>query len=67
MIDNAAAEFCMNHNTKNNRKKLVKNLFAVQRNRQDLLPFYSRLVATLYPCMPEIAVDLAQYLKQDFK
>ena len=24
MIDNAAAEFCMNHNTKNNRKKLVK-------------------------------------------
>ena len=67
MIDNAAAEFCMNHNTKNNRKKLVKNLFAVHRNRQDLLPFFSRLVATLYPCMPEIAVDLAQYLKQDFK
>ena len=24
MIDNAAAEFCMNLNTKNNRKKLVK-------------------------------------------
>ena len=24
MIDNAAADFCMQHNTKNNRKKLVK-------------------------------------------
>jgi hypothetical protein len=24
-------------------------------------------VATLYPCMPEVAVDLAAYLKQDFR
>ena len=24
MIDSAAAEFCLSHNTKNNRKKLVK-------------------------------------------
>ena len=30
MIDSAAAEFCMNHNTKNNRKRLVKALFTVQ-------------------------------------
>ncbi len=42
-------------------------MFSVPRSRIDLLPFYSRLVATLYPCMPEVAVDLAQYLKQDFR
>ena len=35
--------------------------------RLDLLPFYSRLVATLYPCMPDIATDLVEKLKQDFR
>ena len=67
LIDSAAVDFCMSMNTKNNRKKLVKALFNVQRSRLDLLPFYSRLVATLYPCMPEVAVDLSGYLKQDFR
>ena len=67
MIDNAAAEFCMNHNTKNNRKRLVKSLFSVQRTRTDLLPFYSRLVATLSPCMPDLPIQLAALLKQDFR
>ena len=54
MIDQAATEFCMQFNTKNNRKKLVKALYSVHRNRQDLLPFYGRFVATLNPCMPDI-------------
>ena len=67
MIDSAATEFCMQFNTKNNRKKLVKCLYSVHRNRQDLLPFYARLVATLNPCMPDIAVQLGQYLKQEFR
>ena len=67
MIDSAATEFCMQFNTKNNRKKLVKCLYSVHRNRQDLLPFYSRLVATLDPCMPDIATQLGQYLKQEFR
>ena len=67
LIDSAAVDFCMSMNTKNNRKKLVKALFSVPRSRLDLLPFYSRLVATLYPCMPEVAVDLSGYLKQDFR
>lgn len=35
--------------------------------RYDLLPFYSRFVATLYPCMPDVAGDLVQLLKGDFK
>lgn len=67
MIDNAAIEFLMNHNTKNHRKKLVKVLFGVPRTRLDLLPFYARLVAILNPVMPEVAIDLGQLLKHDFK
>lgn len=67
LIDKAAVEFCMNFNTKSNRKKLVRALFTVHRTRYDLLPFYSRFVATLYPCMPDVASDLVQLLKGDFR
>lgn len=35
--------------------------------RYDLLPFYSRFVATLYPCMPDVAAELSKYLHMDFK
>ncbi|ESP01156.1 hypothetical protein LOTGIDRAFT_139905, partial [Lottia gigantea] len=66
-IDKAAIEFCMNFNTKANRKKLVRTLFTVHRTRYDLLPFYCRLVTILNPCMPDLATDLLQYLKGDFK
>ncbi|XP_032784927.2 regulator of nonsense transcripts 2 isoform X2 [Daphnia magna] len=67
MIDSAAIEFSTNLNTKHNRKKLVRALFTVQRTRLDLLPFYSRLVATLHPYIPEVATDLCNFLRQDFK
>lgn len=67
IIDQAAVDFCMNLNTRPNRKKLVRSLFLVPRTRLDLLPFYARFVATLNPCMPDIASDLVAMLKQDFK
>ncbi|XP_076337894.1 UPF2 regulator of nonsense mediated mRNA decay isoform X2 [Tachypleus tridentatus] len=67
MIDQAAVDFCMNLNTKPNRKKLVRTLFLVPRTRLDLLPFYARFVATLNPCMPDVSNDLVTLLKQDFK
>ena len=67
LIDQAAVEFCMSLNTKSNRKKLVRALFNVPRTRLDLLPFYARLVATLHPCMPDVATELALMLKADFK
>ncbi|KAL5014942.1 hypothetical protein ScPMuIL_009212 [Solemya velum] len=67
LIDKAAIEFCMNFNTKINRKKLVRGLFTVHRTRYDLLPFYARFTATLLPCMPDVANDLAQLLKGDFR
>lgn len=67
LIDKNAVDFCMNFNTKTNRKKLVRALFTVHRTRYDLLPFYSRLVATLHPCMPDVANDLVHLLKGDFR
>ncbi|KAK7102854.1 regulator of nonsense transcripts 2-like [Littorina saxatilis] len=67
LIDKAAIEFCMNFNTKINRKKLVRGLFTVHRTRYDLLPFYARLVATLFPCMPDVANELVQYVKSDLR
>jgi len=66
-IDKAVVNFCTNLNTKYNRKKLVRALFIVPRTRLDLLPFYSRMVASLAVIMPHVASDLVQLLKQDFK
>lgn len=67
LIDHTAKDFAMNMNTKTNRKRLVKALFTVHRSRLDLLPFYSRLVATLDPLMPDVAADLCNCLRVDFK
>ncbi|KAF6041633.1 UPF2 [Bugula neritina] len=67
LIDRAAQDFCMSHNTKSNRKRLVKVLFNVARTRYDLLPFYARLAATLYPCMPDVSTELCNYLTLDFR
>lgn len=67
LIDNAAVDFVLNLNTKNNRKKLTRVLFSVARTRLDLLPFYSRFAAILYPVLPDVCLDLCQMLKQDFK
>lgn len=67
LIDKAAKEFCMTLNSKNNRKRLISALFQVQRTRLDLLPFYARFVATLYPIMPEISSELASLLLNDFR
>lgn len=67
LIDSAAIEFLLNLNTKNNRKRLVKVLFGVQRTRLDLLPMYARLAAIINLVSADVAVDLCQMLKVDFK
>ncbi|EAT37393.1 AAEL010598-PA [Aedes aegypti] len=67
LIDSAAIEFLLNLNTKNNRKRLVKVLFGVQRTRLDLLPMYARLVAIINLVSADVAIDLCQMLKVDFK
>ncbi|XP_058812467.1 regulator of nonsense transcripts 2 [Topomyia yanbarensis] len=67
LIDSASIDFLLNLNTKNNRKRVVKVLFGVQRTRLDLLPMYGRFVAILNLVSPDVAIDLCQMLKVDFK
>lgn len=67
LIDSAAIEFLLNYNTKNNRKKLTKSIFGVQRTRLDLLPFLARFVATINLVSRDVATDLCHMLKMEFK
>ncbi|XP_065910313.1 regulator of nonsense transcripts 2-like isoform X2 [Dysidea avara] len=67
MVDEMATEFCMNFNSKPNRKKLVQSLFSVSKSRMDLISYYTRLVATLHPILSDIAPQLVEMLIKDFK
>uniref|UniRef100_A0A182NLS9 MIF4G domain-containing protein n=1 Tax=Anopheles dirus TaxID=7168 RepID=A0A182NLS9_9DIPT len=67
LIDNAAIDFLLNLNTKSKRRRLVKVLFGVQRTRLDLLPMYARFVAIIDLVSPDVAHELCQMLKIDFK
>ncbi|CAD7091220.1 unnamed protein product [Hermetia illucens] len=67
LIDSAAIDFLLSFNTKNNRKKLTKSIFAVQRTRLDLLPFLARFVATINLVSRDVAIDLTYLLKMEFK
>lgn len=67
LIDSAAIDFLLNLNTKNNRKKLARFIFGVQRTRLDLLPFYSRFVAIINLVARDVAIDLMSLLKNEFR
>lgn len=58
-------EFCY-LNSKSNRKKLVRALFNVPRTSLELLPYYSRMVATLSTCMKDASSMLLQLLEEEF-
>ncbi|KAG0661052.1 hypothetical protein C6P46_004159 [Rhodotorula mucilaginosa] len=65
-IDDIALEFAL-LNSKAARKRLVKTLGSVSRNRQDILPYYGRLVGTLNPYMPDIGKELVALLEDEFR
>ncbi|PRQ75790.1 Armadillo-type fold [Rhodotorula toruloides] len=65
-IDDIAVEFAF-LNSKAARKRLVKTLGSVSRNRQDILPYYSRLVGTLNPYMPDVGKELVALLEDEFR
>ncbi|KAI8031976.1 Regulator of nonsense transcripts UPF2 [Camellia lanceoleosa] len=65
LIDQLTVEFCY-LNSKSNRKKLVKALFNVPRTSLELLPYYSRMVATLSTCMKDVSSMLLQLLEEEF-
>lgn len=66
LIDQAAIDFAF-LNSKAARKRLVKFLSQVSKSRIDLLPHYSRLVATLNQYMPDIGSDLVSILDEEFR
>ncbi|KAF1745582.1 hypothetical protein MXB_5470, partial [Myxobolus squamalis] len=66
LIDQCVDEFLLYLNSKANRKTLLDALFSVNRNRCDLLPFYGRFVATIFPYIPEIAIELTIMLRGEF-
>ncbi|KAJ3324923.1 hypothetical protein HDV06_005511 [Boothiomyces sp. JEL0866] len=64
-IDQIAVEFAFINN-KGTRKQLAQTLLGVSRQRLDLLPYYSRLIATLYPYMPDIGNMVVEELESSF-
>lgn len=66
MIDQAAIDFAF-LNSKAARKRLIKFLGAVPKNRTDLLPHYARFVATLNKYMPDIGAELVALLDEEFR
>ncbi|PHH59009.1 hypothetical protein CDD81_3946 [Ophiocordyceps australis] len=65
-IDQTAIDFCF-VNSKASRNRLVKALTEVPKGRSDLLPSWSRLVATLGRHMPDIPKGLVEYLDAEFR
>ncbi|KAK7005600.1 nonsense-mediated mRNA decay factor [Favolaschia claudopus] len=66
LIDQAAIDFAF-LNSKAARKRLIKFLGQVPKNRIDLLPHYSRLVATLAKYMPDVGTELVAILDEEFR
>ncbi len=65
-IDQAAMDFCF-MNSKASRNRLIKTVQEVPKGRSDLLPSYSRLVATLGKYMPDISHGLVTHLDEEFR
>eukprot|EP01090_Pellita_catalonica_P023569 TRINITY_DN9790_c0_g3_i1.p1 TRINITY_DN9790_c0_g3~~TRINITY_DN9790_c0_g3_i1.p1 ORF type:complete len:873 (+),score=189.21 TRINITY_DN9790_c0_g3_i1:351-2621(+) len=65
MIDKAALDFCY-LNSKGARKRLVNFVFNVPRTSLNLLPYYSRLIATLDQCM-NVGKRLVAKLEKEFE
>ncbi|KAJ3414690.1 hypothetical protein HDV05_006225 [Chytridiales sp. JEL 0842] len=65
LIDQIAVQFCF-LNSKPAKKRLVKHLFSVPRQRLELLPYYARLIATLYPYMPDVGQSVLEKLEKEF-
>jgi len=65
LIDAVAVEFIF-LNSKASRNRLIKKLIDVPRNRQDILPYYSRLIATLSRYIPDIGKLVVDEVRTNF-
>ncbi|KAI0743348.1 ARM repeat-containing protein [Daedaleopsis nitida] len=66
LIDQAAVEFAF-LNSKAARKRLVKFMGQIPKNRSDLLPHYSRLIAILNHYMPDVGTEIVAMLDEEFR
>lgn len=66
MMDSAAVDFAFLNN-KAARRRLVKQLTAVPRSRSDIIPYYTRLIATLTRYMPDIGSGVLSVLDEEFR
>ncbi|KAK3289206.1 Regulator of nonsense transcripts upf2 [Cymbomonas tetramitiformis] len=65
VADSFAVDFCY-LNSKGARKRLVRTLFAAPRNALELLPYYSRISATLAQYLKDIGPLLVSWLDEEF-
>ncbi|KAK8198541.1 mRNA decay protein [Zalaria obscura] len=65
-VDQFAIEFCF-LNSKASRNRLIKAVEEIPKGRTDLLPLYSRLIATLSKHLPDIAQAIVTYLDDEFR
>ncbi|XPS78446.1 mRNA decay protein [Ascochyta lentis] len=65
-VDQTAIDFCF-LNSKASRNRLIKAVQDIPKGRSDLLPIYSRLIATLGKYMPDVAQGLVAYLDDEFR
>ncbi|KAJ5760043.1 hypothetical protein N7520_007199 [Penicillium odoratum] len=65
-VDQLALDFCF-VNSKASRNRLVRAVSDIPKGRIDLLPLYSRLVATLGQYLPDIPQGLTTYLDEEFR
>lgn len=66
LIDQAAIDFCF-LNSKASRNRLIKAVCEVPKGRSDLLPNWSRLIATLGKYMPDVTKGLVDHLDAEFR
>ncbi|KAI1821513.1 MIF4G domain-containing protein [Xylaria intraflava] len=64
--DQTAIEFCF-LNSKASRNRLIKGLTEVPKGRTDLLPYWSRLIATLGRYMADVPKGIVDYLDAEFR
>ncbi|KAH6659016.1 MIF4G domain-containing protein [Truncatella angustata] len=65
-VDETAIGFCF-LNSKASRNRLIKALTEVPKGRTDLLPYWSRLIATLGQYMPDVPKGVVEYLDAEFR
>ncbi|KAK9475489.1 putative nonsense-mediated mRNA decay factor [Dipodascopsis tothii] len=65
-VDQVAIDFCL-LNSRASRNRLAKCLRSIPKSRQDLIPFFGRLVASLSKVFSDIGAQVVAFLQRSFK